>query len=193
MTSAGSDDSSRKRTGYYPWWLDNLADDVTGEGAAIEGTLHGAEDVRKLVLDARELYEQQDFHFTGDYGDKGFIEEYTCLIQGAPTSAVVTVTRNAAGKAQHLVVNHRPRSSVLLFARVMARTAPVPPRKVLHRHRSRHKRRGLNWRQVRNGNANREHGPTSGRVMRGRVQRFASPVSFGELTVGFGDCFGGRK
>lgn len=119
MTSTTSSDPARKPTEYYPWWLDNLADDVTGEGAAIEGTLHGAEEVRKLVLDARELYEQHAFQFTGNYGDKGFIEEYTCLIQGAPTSAVVTVTRNAAGKAQHLVVNHRPRSSVLLFARVM--------------------------------------------------------------------------
>jgi hypothetical protein len=29
------------------------------------------------------------------------------------------VKRNDAGKAQHLVVNHRPRSSVMLFARVM--------------------------------------------------------------------------
>jgi len=119
MKSTGSSHSAGKLTNYYPWWLDNLADDVTGEGAAIEGTLHGAEDVRRLVLDARELYEQHEFHFTGDYGDKGFIEEYTCLIKGAPTSAVVTVTRNAAGKAQHIVVNHRPRSSVLLFARVM--------------------------------------------------------------------------
>ena len=119
MTSTRDSDSPRKRTEYYPWWLDNLADDVTGEGAAIEGTLHGAEEVRKLVLDARELYQQHEFQFTGNYGDKGFIEEYTCLIQGAPTSAVVTVTRNAAGKAQHIVVNHRPRSSVLLFARIM--------------------------------------------------------------------------
>jgi hypothetical protein len=119
MKSTGSSHSAGKLTNYYPWWLDNLADDVTGEGAAIEGTLHGAEDVRRLVLDARELYEQHEFHFTGDYGDKGFIEEYTCLIKGAPTSAVVTVTRNAAGKAQHIVVNHRPRSSVLLFARLM--------------------------------------------------------------------------
>jgi hypothetical protein len=119
IKSKGSSDSASKLTNYYPWWLDNLADDVTGEGAAIEGTLHGAEEVRKLVLDARELYEQHEFQFTGNYGDKGFIEEYTCLIQGAPTSAVVTVTRNAAGNAQHIVVNHRPRSSVLLFARVM--------------------------------------------------------------------------
>ena len=119
MTSTRGSDSARKRTEYYPWWLDNLADDVTGEGAAIEGTLHGVEEVRTLVLDARELYQQHEFQFTGDYGDNGFIEEYTCLIQGAPTRAVVTVTRNAAGKAQHIVVNHRPRSSVLLFARVM--------------------------------------------------------------------------
>jgi hypothetical protein len=119
MKSTESSDSAGKHTNYYPWWLDNLADDVTGEGAAIEGTLHGAEEVRKLVLDARELYERHEFQFTGDHGDKGFLEEYTCLTQGAPTSAVVTVTRNAAGKAQHIVVNHRPRSSVLLFARVM--------------------------------------------------------------------------
>jgi hypothetical protein len=121
MTSTGSSDSPRKRTDYYPWWLDNLADDVTGEGSAMQGTLQGAEAVRRLVLDARELYEHQEFHFTGDYGDNGFLEEYTCQIKGEPTSVVVTVTRNAAGKAQHLVVNHRPRSSVLLFARVMGK------------------------------------------------------------------------
>ena len=119
MSTTGSSDPTPKRTGYYPWWLDNLADDVTGEGAAIQGTLHGAQAVRTLVLDARALYEHQEFQFTGDYGDDGFLEEYTCLIKGEPTSAVVTVKRNAAGKAQHIVVNHRPRSSVLLFARAM--------------------------------------------------------------------------
>ena len=31
----------------------------------MEGTLHGAEEVRKLVLDARELYKQHQFQFTG--------------------------------------------------------------------------------------------------------------------------------
>ncbi len=104
---------------YYPWWLDNLADDVTGEGAAMQGTAQGAEAVRSIVVAARELYEHQEFSFTGDYGENGFLEDYTCQIRGEPTSVVVTVTRNAAGKAQHLVVNHRPRSSVLLFARLM--------------------------------------------------------------------------
>jgi hypothetical protein len=104
---------------YYPHWLDNLADDVTGEGAAMQGVAHGAEAVRSIVVAAREEYKNQEFSFTGDFGDDGFIEEYSCEIRGEPTKVVVTVHRNAEGKTQHLVVNHRPRSSVLLFARLM--------------------------------------------------------------------------
>jgi hypothetical protein len=103
---------------YYPWWLDNLADDVTGDGAAFQSPAQGAEAVRAIVLAARELYKHQEFSFIGDYDDR-FLEEYTCQILGEPTSAVVIVTRNAAEKAQQIVVNHRPRSSVLLFARAM--------------------------------------------------------------------------
>jgi len=98
-----------------------MADDMTGEGAAMQGVVQGAAAVRKIVTDARVLYESQQMRFTGDYGPDGFIEEYTCNIQGEPTRVVVTVKRNAEGKAQHLVVNHRPRSSVLLFARLMGK------------------------------------------------------------------------
>jgi hypothetical protein len=112
---------------YFPWWLDSLADDVTGEGAAIQGALQGPEEVRTLVLNARELYENQELSYVGDFANDGFIELYTCQIKGAPTKAVVTVTRNAAGQAQNIVVNHRPRSSVLLFARLMSeRLAGTP-------------------------------------------------------------------
>jgi hypothetical protein len=114
-------DATRSPARYYPWWLDKLADDATGEGAAMQGVLHGAEAVHTLVTDARTIYENQEFQFTGNFGDNGFLEEYTCQIQGQPTSVVGTVLRNADGKAQHLVVNHRPRSSVLLFARLMGK------------------------------------------------------------------------
>jgi hypothetical protein len=103
---------------YYPWWLDNLADDVTGDGAALQRSTQGADAVRAIVLAARDLYEHQEFSFIADYGDR-FLEEYTCQIRGAPTSAVVTVTRSSAGAAHRIVVNHRPRSSVLLFASLM--------------------------------------------------------------------------
>ena len=41
---------------------------------------------------------------TGDRGENGFIEEYTCQIQGRPNRAVVTVKRNTVGNAQHLVL-----------------------------------------------------------------------------------------
>src|SRR5271166_3923795 len=50
---------------YYPVWLDNLADDVTVEAAAMDGTAHGPDDVRAIVGTARELYDQQEFRFAG--------------------------------------------------------------------------------------------------------------------------------
>jgi hypothetical protein len=118
-TYMGSGDPARRRTDYYPWWLDNLADDVTAEGAFIEGALQGAEAVHSVVAYARTEYEYQEFNYAGDYGNNGFLEDYTTQVRGEPTGVVVTVTRNAAGEAEHLVVNHRPRSSVLLLARLM--------------------------------------------------------------------------
>src|SRR3954470_6834580 len=86
MTSTGSSDPLRKPTAreYYPWWLDNLADDVTGEGAAMQGVLHGAENVRRLVLDARALYEHQEFEFTGDYGANGSSRSTPAGFKGSP-------------------------------------------------------------------------------------------------------------
>jgi hypothetical protein len=48
---------------YYPAWLDNLADDVTGEGAAWDGAIQGAAAVHEVVVAAREIYEFQDFHY----------------------------------------------------------------------------------------------------------------------------------
>jgi hypothetical protein len=105
---------------YYPKWLDNLADDVTLEAAAMDGTAHGAQDVRSIVVTAKELYEHQEFSFAGPFGDNnGFLEVYTTEVRGEHISVVVVVTFNAAGQTQHIVVNHRPRSALLFFSRVM--------------------------------------------------------------------------
>lgn len=51
--------------GCYPKWLDNLADDVILEAPAMNGVLQGANVVHTAVTSARELYEFQQFHFTG--------------------------------------------------------------------------------------------------------------------------------
>ena len=86
---------------YYPWWLNELADDVTGQGAAIEGALQGPEEVRTLVLDARELYEDQELGFVGDFGEDGFLEEYTCEIRGVPAALSPRSSQRRRGGSEH--------------------------------------------------------------------------------------------
>ena len=104
---------------YYPVWLDNLADDVTLEAAAMDGTAQGTQAVRSIVVTARELYEHQEFNFAGPVGDYGFVEDYTTEVRGEHIGVVVWVTFNAAGQTQQVVVNHRPRSALLFFSRLM--------------------------------------------------------------------------
>ena len=104
---------------YYPAWLDNLADNVTGEGPAWDGNIEGAAAVYEVVVAARDIYEFQEFHYAGPCGEHHFLENYTSAVRGAPLFVIVLVTLNAEGKAQQLVVNHRPRSSVLTLSRAM--------------------------------------------------------------------------
>lgn len=104
---------------YYPLWLDNLADEVTLEAAAMDGTAHGAEDVRSVLVRAREVFEHQEFNYAGPCGENSFLEDYTSLVRGVRTYVVVLVHFFAAGQTQHVVVNHRPRSALLQFSRVM--------------------------------------------------------------------------
>ena len=72
---------------YYPAWLDNLADDVTGEGAAWDGAIEGAEAVHEVVVAAKEIYEFQDFHYAGPCGENSFLEDYTSSVRGAPSTS----------------------------------------------------------------------------------------------------------
>ena len=104
---------------YYPEWLDNLADDVTLEGSAMDGFVQGAEAVRTVLVAIRTLYDYQDFNFVGPYGDNSWLEDYTAGVRGEPISNITLVTRNAAGQAQHIVGNYRPRSTLLLLSRLV--------------------------------------------------------------------------
>lgn len=85
----------------------------------MDGAAQGADAVRAILVTAREQYEQQAFNYAGPAGDDRFVEDYSSLVRGMPTDVVVLVTFNAAGQTQRVVVNHRPRSAVLQFARVM--------------------------------------------------------------------------
>ena len=105
---------------YYPAWLDNLADDVTVEGSMMDGVAVGPEALRTIVGSIRTLYgDSQAFHFAGPCGDNGWLEDYIAEVNGTPLGCVALITRNAAGQTQHLVASYRPRSSLLLFSRLL--------------------------------------------------------------------------
>ena len=104
---------------YYPAWLDNLADDVTLEGSAMDGVVQGAEAARTVLVYIRSLYDYQRFNFAGPYGENGFLEDYTAGVRGEPIANVTLVTSNAAGQAQRIVGNYRPRSTLLLLSRLV--------------------------------------------------------------------------
>ena len=118
MTTMASGDPGPQLTGYYPAWLDNLADDVTLEGSAMDGFVQGPEAVRTVLVSIRGLYDYQKFNFAGPYGENGWLEDYTAGVRGEPIGNFTVVTRNAAGQTQHIVGNYRPRSTLLLLSRL---------------------------------------------------------------------------
>lgn len=90
---------------YYPAWVDNLADDATVEGSMLDGAVQGAEGVRTIVTTIRAEYgDSQEFHFTGPWGDNGWLEDYIARIDDKPLGCVVLVTRN---KDEELMVAHK--------------------------------------------------------------------------------------
>jgi len=119
MTYLESGDPDPKLADYYPAWLDNLAVDVTLEGSAMDGFVQGPETVRTVVAYIRTLYDYQKFNFAGPYGDNGWLEDYTAGVRGDPIGNITLVTRNAAGQAQHIIGNYRPRSTLLLLSRLI--------------------------------------------------------------------------
>ena len=86
----------------------------------MNGVAQGAEAVRSIVTYIRTLYDSQDFTFAGPYGENGFLEDYTAQVRGGgQIGNVVLVTRNAAGQAQHIVANYRPRTTLLRLSRLI--------------------------------------------------------------------------
>ena len=106
-------------TDYQPVWVGSLADDGTIEGSAMNGVVQGAEAVRSIVTSIRAPDDSQEFNFAGRCGENGFLEDYTAQVRGGQIGNVVLVTRNAAGQAQHIVANYRPRTTLLHLSRLI--------------------------------------------------------------------------
>jgi hypothetical protein len=81
--------------------------------------VQGAEAVRSIVSYIRTLYDDQEFRFAGPYGENSFMEDDTAWVRGEPIGNVVLVRFNAAGRAQHIVANYRPRNTLLVLSRLI--------------------------------------------------------------------------
>ena len=119
MTYLETGDPDPRFTGYYPEWLDNLADEVTLEGSAMDGFVQGAEAVRTVLVYIRSLYDYQRFNFAGPFGENGWLEDYIAGVRGEPIGNFTIVTRDAAGQTRHVVGNYRPRSTLLVLSRLL--------------------------------------------------------------------------
>jgi hypothetical protein len=100
---------------YYPAWLDNMADDAT-----VEGSLWAGRGSRPVNRGRHPLAVwPPGAQVRRPCGKKGFLEDYIAEVRGQPIGCVVLVTRNDAGKTQHVVASYRPRSSLLLLSRLL--------------------------------------------------------------------------
>ena len=105
---------------YYPEWLDNLADNVTVEGSMLDGAVQGPEGVRAIVTTIRATYgDSQEFHYTGPWGENGWLEDYIARVDDRPLGCVVLITRNAAGQTERVVASYRPVNTVIHFSRLL--------------------------------------------------------------------------
>jgi hypothetical protein len=82
--------------------------------------VQGPDGVRAIVTAIRAFYgDSQEFHFTGPWGDNGWLEDYIARIDDKPLGCVVLVTRSAAGQTEHVVASYRPVSTVIHFSRLL--------------------------------------------------------------------------
>ena len=108
---------------YYPLWLDNLADDVTLEAAAMDGTAHGADAALDRAQSPRTVYGAPGVQLRRPVRRKQFPRGlFELSSRHGHLRRRALVTFNADGQTQHIVVNHRPRSAMLQFSRGMLET-----------------------------------------------------------------------
>lgn len=102
-----------------PSFIDNLTEDATLSGGAMNGFIQGKDNVRTFLGTVKALYKDFKVVYEGDT-DKYRLQEYTATLEDHPVTGVVTLRKNADGQYDQVVVNHRPLSSLLVFSKMVS-------------------------------------------------------------------------
>ncbi len=105
-----------------PWFLENLAPDVTLSGVVMNAVVHGPERVREQVRTVGSFYQDYKLVYELRLDDRA-VHEYTAMVEGRPVTGVGTVHLNAEGQVDEIVVNHRPLSAALTVSRLLGESA----------------------------------------------------------------------
>ena len=128
MTNMRSGDPDPTLTDYYPAWLDNLADDVTLEGSAMDGFVQGPEAVRAVLVSIRGLYDYQKFNFAGPYGENDWLEDYTAGVSGEANRQLHGgQAQRAPGRRSTSWATTGPAARRCSCPGWLARSSPAPP------------------------------------------------------------------
>ena len=95
--------------------IDNLTEDATLSGGAMNGFIQGRDAVRSFLGTVKALYQDFTIIYQGDTTHYR-LQEYTATLEGHPVTGVVTLRKTVNGQYDQVVVNHRPLSSLLLFS-----------------------------------------------------------------------------
>ncbi|GIG92985.1 hypothetical protein [Plantactinospora endophytica] len=98
---------------------DNLAENVTLEGAVMNGVLTGRDAVLAQLAVVNEFYRDRVDIARFDQGEY-VVEQYSATVAGRPVQAIALMHRDGDGRFDRVVVNHWPLSATLTFSRLLA-------------------------------------------------------------------------
>jgi hypothetical protein len=99
-------------------FLEQLAEDVTVAGTIVNGVIRGREAVIAQIRATAQFYEDRVMLATFDHAEWK-VDEYRATVAGRVIYGNAMMHRNAEGRYDRIVVNHRPLSAALTLSRLV--------------------------------------------------------------------------
>ncbi|WP_082902700.1 alpha/beta fold hydrolase [Paraburkholderia ginsengiterrae] len=102
-------------------FADAFAPDVVLEASVLVKPVSGVDQVKAVMTTASKIYEALAFTHEARNGLRDYLEWEVQAFGGERMRGVTVLTKNAAGKIEHIAIHHRPLSGALKFSAEMSR------------------------------------------------------------------------